>query len=48
MLDWLEAIRVLEISDGTFFSDMATYRAYIKDSSLGRTQIANIGVKDMQ
>lgn len=48
MLNWLETIRVLEISDGTFFSDMATYRAYIKDSSLGRTQIANIGVKDIQ
>ncbi len=48
MLNWLETTRILEISDGTFFSDMATYNAYIKDSSLGRTQIANIGVKDIQ
>lgn len=48
MFNWLETIRVLEISDGTFFSDMATYKAYIKDSSLGRTQIANVGVKDIQ
>ena len=48
MLNWLETTRIFEISDGTFFSDMSTYKTYIKDTPLGRTQIANITVKDIQ
>lgn len=47
MLSWLESTRILEVSDGTYFSDMSTYKAYVVDTPLGRTQIANIGVKDI-
>lgn len=48
MLNWLETTRIHEISDGTYFSDISTYRTYVKDTTLGQMQIANIEVKDIQ
>lgn len=48
MEHWLQSTRIFEISDGTYTTDTRTYKTYIKDSSLGRMQIANINTKEIQ
>jgi len=48
MIDWLNNMRIFEVSDGTFATDRATYNAYIKDTSLGKMQIGNITSIDIQ
>lgn len=48
LYDWLQTVRIYEISDGTYTTDYKTYSSYIKNSLFANTQIANLTTRKMQ
>jgi integrase len=48
VLNWLENVRVFEISDGTYATDFNTYKSYIEKSRFAIKQLGTINTRELQ